>query len=220
MEGLDQARLTDLVSEVLESARIEAVRRMSARGHPLTLTRHVLSIAIDPQAAGWKSDVITEQIGGLYSGEIPFDIGDRSVPNRILGLKDQLLPLADYLARNSNLATGRYSGLMGDDEIDGLLFRCISPMAVHYLTSLTDLASGEAERAARLATELYDMATEDSVTHLRHIVVSGGWSQPVEAIELRLSPGLSARRSSANTSAGVLNPSIARGRSFISSATA
>ena len=46
------------------------------------------------------------------------------------------------------------------------------------------------------------------------------WSQPVEAIELRLSPGLSARRSSANTSAGVLNPSIARGRSFISSATA
>ncbi len=47
-----------------------------------------------------------------------------------------------------------------------------------------------------------------------------GWSQPVEAIELRLSPGLSARRSSANTSAGVLNPSIARGRSFISSATA
>ena len=48
----------------------------------------------------------------------------------------------------------------------------------------------------------------------------GRWSQPVEAIELRLSPGLSARRSSANTSAGVLNPSIARGRSFISSATA
>lgn len=47
-----------------------------------------------------------------------------------------------------------------------------------------------------------------------------GWSQPVEAIELKLSPGLSARRSSANTSAGVLNPSIARGRSFISSATA
>ena len=46
------------------------------------------------------------------------------------------------------------------------------------------------------------------------------WSQPVEAIELRLSPGLSARRSSANTSAGVLNPSIARGRSFISLATA
>ena len=34
---------------------------------------------------------------------------------------------------------------------------------------------------------------------------STGWSQPVEAIELGLSPGLSARRSSANTSAGVLN---------------
>src|SRR5260221_13894929 len=49
---------------------------------------------------------------------------------------------------------------------------------------------------------------------------SGSWSQPMEAIGLRLSPGLSARRSSANTSAGVLNPSIARGRSFISSATA
>ena len=54
---------------------------------------------------------------------------------------------------------------------------------------------------------------------LANIALSG-WSQPVEAIELRLSPGLSARRSSANTSAGVLNPSIARGRSFISSATA
>ena len=35
--------------------------------------------------------------------------------------------------------------------------------------------------------------------------LGGRWSQPVEAIELRLSPGLSARRSSANTSAGVLN---------------
>src|ERR1035441_4081342 len=32
-----------------------------------------------------------------------------------------------------------------------------------------------------------------------------GWSQPVEAIELAVSSGLSARRSSANTSAGVLN---------------
>ena len=51
-------------------------------------------------------------------------------------------------------------------------------------------------------------------------VERSGWSQPVEAIGLRLSPGLSARRSSANTSAGVLNPSIARGRSFISLATA
>ncbi|MGH3305838.1 MAG: protein kinase domain-containing protein, partial [Streptosporangiaceae bacterium] len=41
---------------------------------------------------------------------------------------------------------------------------------------------------------------------------TGRWSQPVEAIELRSSPELSARRSSANTSAGVLKPSIARGR--------
>src|ERR1022692_1704710 len=48
---------------------------------------------------------------------------------------------------------------------------------------------------------------------------SARWSQPVEATELRLSPELSSRRSSANTSAGVLNPSIARGRSLISSAT-
>jgi hypothetical protein len=47
-----------------------------------------------------------------------------------------------------------------------------------------------------------------------------GWSQPVEATELRLPSGLSARRISANTSAGFLNPSVARGRPFISSATA
>ena len=46
-----------------------------------------------------------------------------------------------------------------------------------------------------------------------------GWSQPVEALELRSSPESSARRSSANTSAGVLNPSVARGRPLISSAT-
>jgi hypothetical protein len=52
------------------------------------------------------------------------------------------------------------------------------------------------------------------------IRLSAGWSQPVEATELTLSPELSSRRSSANTSAGVLNPSIARGRSLISSATA
>src|ERR1019366_2842497 len=55
---------------------------------------------------------------------------------------------------------------------------------------------------------------------LRRNLAKGPWSQPVEAIELRLPSVLSARRSSANTSAGVLNPNIARGRPFISSATA
>lgn len=173
METLDQARLTELVSEVLESARIEVARRMNTRGHPLTLIRHAPSIPNDPQVPGWNTEVITEQLSGLYPEQVLYDIGDRSVPNSILGLKDQLLPLAEYLARNTNLATRRYSGLIGDDEIDGLLFRCVSPMVVHYLTSLTDLASEDAERAACLATELYDMAKSDSITHISHIAVSG-----------------------------------------------
>ena len=149
------------------------VRRMNARGHPLTLTRQAPSIPNDPQMAGWRTEVVTEQLSGLYPEQVLYDIADRSVPNSILGLKDQLSPLAEYLTRNTNLATGRYSGLIGDDEIDGLLFRCVSPMAVHYLTSLTDLASGDAERSAALAAQLYVMAENDSITHISHLAVSG-----------------------------------------------
>lgn len=173
MESLDQTNLTDLVTEALEAARIEVVRRMNTLGHGLTIIRQAPSIPNDPQVAGWNTELITEQVSGLYPEYVLYSIGDRSVPNVILGLKDQLLPLAEYLVRNTDLTTRRYSGLIGGDEIDGLLFRCLSPMAIHYLTSLTDLASGDAEHAAGLAAELYHMAKSDSITHLSHLAVSG-----------------------------------------------
>ena len=173
MQSLDRARLTDLVGEVLESARVEVVRRMNARGRALTLTRHELSIPNDPAVAGWANEVITEQVSGLQAAEARWDIGDKSVPFRPLGLKDQLLPLAQYLSRNTDLTTKRFAGLTGDNEIDGLLFRCVNPMALEYLTSLADLDSGDSERCASLTAELYDMATSDSVTRLNNITAAG-----------------------------------------------
>jgi hypothetical protein len=53
--------------------------------------------------------------------------------------------------------------------------------------------------------ELAPLSAKARVEFMSSRGVSTGWSQPVEAIELRVSSGLSARRSSANTSAGVLN---------------
>lgn len=173
MKNIDRTKLTNLASEALEAARIEVVRRMNSRGHSLTLINRILSIPNDPDSAGWRTEVVTEQVSGLYPDEIVSDIRDTSVDNFILGLKEQLLPLAQYLAENTIQAVGRYSNLIGDDKVDGLLFRCVSPMALHYLQSLTDLASGEPELVARLSEELYEMAHSNSITHINHLAVSG-----------------------------------------------
>jgi hypothetical protein len=79
---------------------------------------------------------------------------------------------------------------LADTDPAGLVIRL-----ENRLTGLEALKAKALNEIDRLDTETA-RAREDT---------SKGWSQPVEAIELRLSSGLSARRSSANTSAGVLN---------------
>jgi Apea-like HEPN len=173
MQRLDAASLTDLVWRVLEAARHEVVGRMNARGHPLTLVNHAPSVPNVPGSNSWSTEIVEEQVSGIYPQEILYDISDRSVPMSLLGLRDQLSPLAQYLLYNTNLTENRYRGLIGDDEIDGLLFRCVVPMAIHYLTSLADLASGERDRATQLADQLYELATSENITHVSHIAVAG-----------------------------------------------
>jgi hypothetical protein len=91
-----------------------------------------------------------------------------------LGLREQLTPLAVVLADTTDLPT-RYSNLSSPDQsqVDLLLTRCVSPLALYYLRSLRDLASGDDELIQQLTVELQRFAVSDVIIHTNHLSVSG-----------------------------------------------
>lgn len=164
--------LHDLLKTCLEAARVEVARRLKAQGRPLSIEAQRLLIIDNPQG-GWSSQFTFDRVSGLYSTEALLMIRDTSVRNLILGLREQLSPVAEYLIEHTDIATRRYHQLLGQDPIDGLLFRCISPLALYYLTSLTSLARPRPSLVNKMADELYFLATSDVAQHVYHLTVGG-----------------------------------------------
>jgi hypothetical protein len=170
-----KSRIVSLLSDVLESARMEVVRRMHATNQPLSFEIQELTVLRNPAGDGWNTDVEIVQVGGLYDNHSLIRIGDDTVPLMTLGLREQLTSLAEYLAEVTDLATRRYAQFSGSDQslVDVLLTRCVSPLALYYLRSLRDLGISDHNLVLRLAEELDRLISSDVIVHVNHLPVAG-----------------------------------------------
>lgn len=168
-------RMTSLLDNGLEAARIEVVRRMHDTNQPLSLEAQELNVRRSPEGNGWNTDVEIVQVGGLYDNHSLIAIRDESVPLATLGLREQLISFAEYLAQATDLATARYAQFSGPDQspADVLLTRCVSPLALYYLRSLGDLGISDHSLVLRLADELDRLISSDAIVHVSHLPIAG-----------------------------------------------
>jgi Apea-like HEPN len=175
MSDYSQDAAESLLNTGLEAARAEVARRLKVNDLPLSFTIQELVVSDPVEGNGWQSNVQDTQVGGLYHDEVLRRVGDDTVPLAILGLREQLTPLADYLAESTDLATRRYGVFSGPgiSSVDVVLTRCISPLATYYLRSLSDLSNREDDLVSRLGAELGRLVTGDTVDRVFHLPVSG-----------------------------------------------
>jgi hypothetical protein len=164
--------LCHLLKVCLEAARIEVIRRFQAQGRPLSIEVQNLLVKDNP-GGGLIFARTVDKASGIYRFDARQAISDNSVHNRHLGLRDQLIPLAEYLIQHTDISTKRYNNLLGSDPIDGLLFHCIFPLTLNYLMSLTDLTRPRPALVNKLADDLYYVATSDVIEHVYHLTIGG-----------------------------------------------
>jgi Apea-like HEPN len=164
--------LNSIVQSCLEATRVEAARRLRLAGYPLSI-QVPCPYVIDGPNNSRQFRTIYERRSGLAGEYVGYAIADQSVSHRLLGFRPQLEPLAEYLLSNTAIAEQRYGELLGNDKIDGLLFRCLSPLAEHYLMSLTDIAKPRPALLKRLSGELLEVATSNTVRQIYQLELSG-----------------------------------------------
>jgi hypothetical protein len=146
------------------------------------------------EGTGWQSGQEQVAVGGYFPERAIVALSDPSpTGGLVIILRDQLMELAEYLDRETDLGT-RPSRLLPDSTGgDAIVARYLSPMASHYLKSLPDLAVSNEALAAQLATELEELVTEEMITRTWQLAVAGmrpGGTYRYGDIELRpLTPG-------------------------------
>lgn len=167
--------LNDLMASCLEAARVEVVRRLAEKSLPTSLVAQQLVIIDNEEGTGWQSAWREVRRSSIRSLSVAGAISDTSVLASLLGLRDQLLPLAAYLETTTQLGTPPGVGFLPQLEgVEGVLGRVVTPLANRYLMALEDLAIPDAEEVARLADELSDLARRGrAITDLSEVVLSG-----------------------------------------------
>lgn len=179
-----KSKLAEVVESSLESARVEVCRRLANRELPTTVTSQRLVVRDKPDGtseSAWH-DVRRSPVTSI---EISLDIRDESVPGRRLGLREQLLPLAELLDETTDLGQAQPWGLYPDATgPDAVLTRVVVPVAHEYLASLDDIAVPDATLVRRLASELEEFTSSDEISRT-HQLVLGGVSVPAELLPYR-----------------------------------
>jgi hypothetical protein len=129
-----------LVTDALEAARLEVVSRMVSKGIPRSIRVERSVVIPNADGEGWKSHSEEVEASSLFDLTLARQIADDTIPSTQLGLKDQLLPLAQELSDSSDLGQPR-SGLIYPmaEGVEAVLIRVCSPMANYYLRQLQDL---------------------------------------------------------------------------------
>jgi hypothetical protein len=167
------AQLREPVHTALEAARREVVTRMEAKGHPLSLVIDRMAVLDNDDLTGWSTEWRQHEVSGLRNHAVQVDIGDDTVPGRVLGLRPQLLPLAERLDQESDLGT-RPAWLYPESSgVDPILTRYVVPLAMRYLIGLRTLAQDEDALINSLTTELLQLIEPDSVSQLRQLPLAG-----------------------------------------------
>jgi hypothetical protein len=153
--------LRPLVLASLEAARVEVVERMKAKGFPTSVAQPQLIAKYKEDGTGSGSEWVTVNVSGLRDDQALIAIRDESVPHIPLGLRSQLGELAQYLDDHTDLGAKWPMGFLpGMEGVDGVLARCLSPLAMHYLGELQDVALPEEALAEQLADELICLRRE------------------------------------------------------------
>ena len=164
--GYDQVVLSDdedkqrreLAISALEAARAEACRRLRAKSLPTSIEVPQMVVEDEPDGTGWRSTWEAVPRSSLNSLEVVAAIRDESVATKFLGLRDQLLALAQHLASTTHLGEVAEMGLLpGVGGTDGALARYVQPLAYDYLLALDDVAKPGVEVRDRLLDELDDV---------------------------------------------------------------
>lgn len=89
---------SDLVASCLEAARVEILRRLRERNLPTSIEIQRVVVKDEPDGKRWSTEWETVRVSSLVASEIQFQVRDDSFPFLLIGLRDQLEPLAEFLA--------------------------------------------------------------------------------------------------------------------------
>lgn len=164
--------LVELIDETLESARLEITKRLLAAGLPLTLT--IDQTSLTHTGDGYRSSLTPRSVSGLNDFRAQLAVADDSVQFATIGLRDQLEPLAEYLAENSPLGDKQPHGMWPHETgSDGVLVRVAIPLALHYLTTLEDVGEANSALVSQLSSELEALATSKKPESAQQLAIAG-----------------------------------------------
>lgn len=119
---MDKVLLNGLVTSALNAMRNEVVRRLNAKGQPLSIPVTRLSVVIDEDEDGPIERYIWEDVNvnSLRDSSIAFTVRDILPAVMLSAPVPELDSLASYLDRESNLGT-RPSFLLGQSGTFAIL---------------------------------------------------------------------------------------------------
>jgi Apea-like HEPN len=172
---MDRTILNGLVASALNAARNEVVRRLEAKGLPLSLPFTRLSIAIDEDKDGPIEKYIWEDvtINSLRDSSIAFAVRDILPPIMLYAPIPEVDTLANYLDRESNLRTRPQNFLSNQSGTLAILVNYVGPFVSQYLRSLPSLETDNHGEIKRLAEELYQYAKNPKIKSAHQFTISG-----------------------------------------------
>jgi hypothetical protein len=162
------------VASCLEAARVEVLRRLSERNLPGSIEVQRVVVKDNVDRTGWSTEWETVRVSSLSASEIQFQLRDDSVPFMLIGLRDQLQPLADFLDKYSDLGQKRPQGIFPNATgPDAVLARYLVPLALTYVSGLTDVARRSTQAIERINDELAQLCDAPAITHRRQLALEG-----------------------------------------------
>lgn len=166
----------ELVSSCLEAARLEVLRRLREHNLPTSIEVERVVVRDNADRTGWSTEWETVRVSSMSASEIQVQVRDESIPIRLIGLREQLQPLAEFLDRNSDLGQKRPQGMFPEATgPDAVLVRYLVPLAFIYISGLTDVARPSTRAIDRINTDLGQLCDAATVTHRRQLALGGLW---------------------------------------------
>jgi hypothetical protein len=133
-----------------------------------------LIVTDNEEGTGWRTDWETTPGSSLRHLAVLLSVRDESVPTQAIGLRDQLLPLAELLDASTSLGAAQTTGLLPQATgPEGILARCVGPLAIHYLTTLTNVGQADPAAVDRIAAELGLLCDRSKIVHARQLTIGG-----------------------------------------------
>jgi hypothetical protein len=174
MDEFETKKLHALLESCLEAVRREAVRRLEEKSLPTSVSVERLIVVDHADGTGWRGEPETINVSALQVPNILAAIRDESVPFRMIGFREQLLPLAELLDKTTELGGVQASGFVpqatGPDAIIG---RYLSGLALQYIAGLDDVCHGNKEALQRGASDLDLLCNPRTVRRTYQLALAG-----------------------------------------------